>query len=193
MVNGGFNGNPLRNEVEPAARKILWTDQPTILAQVGHVQQAAVCQSFPVAPFRWENRLAFRGRGHRCFLCCKDLLPKKCDLSRVLPDFGGMILCNPLRKTVVIFCQALPLTMKNESQNTASGGRAAKGNFRQHEIRGQRCQRGRFSSNHFSGVRIYYLKNANYRGFCPNLPVKYCSIFAISRRNVLPNLLIDDE
>ena len=23
MVNGGFNGNPLRNEVEPAARKIL--------------------------------------------------------------------------------------------------------------------------------------------------------------------------
>jgi hypothetical protein len=67
MVNGGFNGNPLRNKIEPAARKILRTDQSTILAQAGHGQQAAVFQSFPVAPFRWANRLAFRGRGHRCF------------------------------------------------------------------------------------------------------------------------------
>ena len=94
---------------------------------------------------------------------------------------------------VGIFCQTLPLTMKNISQNTASGGRAAKGNFRQHEIRGQRCQRGRFSSNHFSVVRIYYLKNANYQGFCPDLPVKFCSILATSRRKFLPNLSIDDE
>ena len=76
--------------------------------------------------------------------------------------------------------------MKNKSQNTASGGRAAQGNFRQHEIRGRRRQHGRFSSNHFSLVRIYYRKNANYQGFRPDLPVKLCSIFATSRRNFLP-------
>ena len=187
MVNGGFNGNPLRNEVEPAARKTLRTDQPTILAQAGHVPQAAAFQSFPVAPFRWENHLAFRGRGHRWFLRCKDLLPKNCDLSRFLPDCGSKILCNPLHNVVGIFCQTLPLTMKNKSQNAASGGRAAKGNFRQHEIRGPRCRRGRFFSNQFSIVRIYYLKNANYQGFCPDLPVKFCSILAISRRKFLPS------
>jgi hypothetical protein len=185
-VNGGFNGNPLRNEVEPSARKILRTDQPIILAGVGHVQQAAVFQSFPVAPFRWENRLAFRGRGHRCFLHCKDLLPKKCDLSRDLPDFGGKILCNPLRKAVGIFCQTLPLTMKNKNQNTVSGGRAAEGNFRQYEIRGQRCQRGWFSSNHFPVVIIYYRKNADFRGLCADLLVKHCSIFEPGGRNFPP-------
>jgi hypothetical protein len=148
-VIGGCNGNPLRNGVEPAARKILRTNQPTILARAGHVQQAAVCQSSPVAPFRWGNRLAFRGRGQCCFLRCKDLLPDKYDLSRVFCDFGGKMLCNHLRKAVVIFCQALPLTMKNMGQNMAGGGRAAKENSRQYEIRGQRRQRGRFSSNHF--------------------------------------------
>jgi len=98
-----------------------------------------------------------------------------------------MILCNSLRNVVAIFCQTLPLTMKNKSQNTAGGGRAAKGNFRQHEIRGQRCRRGRFSSNHFFLVRIYYLKNANYQGFRPDWPVKLCSFFELSRRNFLPS------
>ncbi len=186
MVNGGYNGNSLRNEIEPAARKILRTDQPTILAQAGHVQQAAVCQSSPVAPFRWENRMAFRGRGHGCFLRGKDLLPNKCDLSRVSQDFGGKILCNPLHNGVAIFCQTLQLTMKNMNPNTASDGWAAEGNFRQYEIRGRRGQRGQFSSNHFSLVRLYYLKNANYQVFCPDLPVKLCSFFELSRQNFPP-------
>ena len=164
MVNGGCNGNPLRNEVELAARKILRTDQPTILAQVGYVQQAAVFQSFPVAPFRWGNRLAFRGRGHCCFLRSKDLLPDKFDLSRVFQDFGGKILCNHLRKAAGIFCQALPLTMKNMRQNMAGGGRAAKENSRQYEIRGRGVSADGFPQIIFVLVRIYYLKTRFIKG-----------------------------
>jgi len=76
--------------------------------------------------------------------------------------------------------------MKNNSQNMVNSGRAAKGNSRQHEIRGQRCQRGRFSTNHFFNVRLYYRKNANYQGFCPDWAVKFCSILATSRRKFLP-------
>jgi hypothetical protein len=49
MVNGGCNGNPLRNEVEPAARKILRTDQPTILARTGHVNRPPFA-----SPLRWH-------------------------------------------------------------------------------------------------------------------------------------------
>lgn len=184
---------PLRNEVEPAARKILRTNQPTILARAGHVQQAAVCQASALAPFRWGNRLAFRDRGHCCFLRCKDLLPDKCDLSRVFRDFGGKMLCNHLRKTVVIFCHALPLTMKNMRQNMAGGGLLAKGNSRQHEIRGQRRQPGRFLSNHFFLVRIYYRQNVIYQGFCQNWPVEFCANLAPIRRKFLADLSIDDE
>jgi len=104
-VNGGCKGNPLQNGVGRAAQKTLRTDQPTILARAGHVQRAAVCQSFRVAPFRWGNRMALRG--HHWFLRSEDLLPDKYDLSRVFRDFGGKMLCNHLRKAVVIFCQAL--------------------------------------------------------------------------------------
>jgi hypothetical protein len=39
--------------------------------------------------------------------------------------------------------------MKNMNQDMACGGWAADGNFRQREIRGQGCQRGRFSTNCF--------------------------------------------
>jgi hypothetical protein len=59
------------------------------------------------------------------------------------------MLCNPLRKMVEIFCQALQLTMKDMNQNMTSGGRVAQGNFPQLEIRGRGCQRGRFHSNCF--------------------------------------------
>jgi hypothetical protein len=68
--------------------------------------------------------------------------------------------------------------MKDMNQNMASGGGAAEGNFRQLEIRGQGRQHGRFSSNHFFVVRIYYLKNAIYQGFRQNWPVKYCASLA---------------
>ena len=56
-----------------------------------------------------------RGRGViegffiKPFPSCKDLLPEKRALSRVLPDFRRLMLCSPLRKTVELFCQALPL------------------------------------------------------------------------------------
>jgi hypothetical protein len=83
--------------------------------------------------------------------------------------------------------------MKNTRQNMAGGGRAAKGNSRQYEIRGQRRQRGRFSSNHFFIVRIYYRKNAIYQWFRRNRPVEFCANLAPSHRNFLPNLSIDDE
>jgi len=39
--------------------------------------------------------------------------------------------------------------MKDMNQNMTSGGRVTQGNFRQLEIRGQECQRGRFPSNCF--------------------------------------------
>jgi hypothetical protein len=87
-------------------------------------------------PFRWHHSVGqtvwrFEVEGIVVFFRGKDLLPNKCDLSRVLQDFGGMILRNPLHKAVGFFCQTLPLTMKNKSQNMASGGLAAKVNSRQ--------------------------------------------------------------
>jgi hypothetical protein len=82
--------------------------------------------------------------------------------------------------------------MKNKSQHDQRRSRK-KGNFRQYEIRGQRCQRGHFSKNHFLQVRIYYRKNALYQGFRPDLPMKLCSMIEQGRRSFLPNLSIDDE
>jgi len=52
---------------------------------------------------------------------------------------------------------------------------------------------GDFSQIVSSAVRIYYLKNAIYQGFCQNWPVKYCAMYETSRRKFLPNLSIDDE
>ena len=47
-VNGGCNGNPLRNEVEPDARKILRTDQPFL-------PRPATFNGPPFAnPFEWH-------------------------------------------------------------------------------------------------------------------------------------------
>jgi hypothetical protein len=43
--------------------------------------------------------------------------------------------------------------MKSMNQNMAGGGRVAKGNFRQHETRGQRRQRGRFFLKSFSSCK----------------------------------------
>jgi hypothetical protein len=73
-------------------------------------------------------------------------------------------------------------------QNMAGGGRAAKGNSRQYEIRGQRRQRGRFLSNHFFIVRMYYRKNAIYQGFRRNWLVEFCANLAPSRRKFLADL-----
>jgi hypothetical protein len=75
-----------------------------------------------------------------------------------------------------------------------SGGRAAKrGIPASVKFMGKGVIEGFFSSNHFPHVRIYYLKNANYQGFCPNLTIKCCAMIAQGRRKFLPNLSIDDE
>ena len=76
------------------------TDQQAILAHVEHVQRAAVFQSFPAAPPQRENRLAFRGQGHRHghYLHCNDLLPENAICQGFRPDFAGAILRVVLRK-----------------------------------------------------------------------------------------------
>ena len=129
----------------------------------------------------------------KSFPSCKDLLPKKRDFSMVLPDFRYLILCNPLRKTIGIFGQALPIEMKNKSKHEQRRADGKKGNFRQRESYGQKGRRRFCPSNHFPQVRIYYRKNALYQGFRPDLPVKLCSMIEQGRRNFLPNLSIDDE
>jgi len=39
-------------------------DQQAVFAQVKYIQGAAARQSFPLAPFQREHRLAFAGQGH---------------------------------------------------------------------------------------------------------------------------------
>ena len=70
------------------------TNQQAISAQVEYVHRAALFQSFPAAPLQRENRLAFRGQGHRHGhnLHCKDLLPENAICQGFRPDFAGVIL-----------------------------------------------------------------------------------------------------
>jgi hypothetical protein len=69
-------------------------DQQTIFAQVEHVQRAAIFQSFTSAPPQREDRLAFRGQGHRYGhnLHCKDLLPENAICQGFRLNFTGAIL-----------------------------------------------------------------------------------------------------
>ena len=141
----------------------------------------------------------FAGRGStkifsiKSFSSCKDLLPEKRDLSNFLPDFHRIMLCNPLRKIVVIFRQVLPIEMKNKSKHDQRRAGGKKGSSRQSEIYGQSGRRRFFPSNHFPHVRIYYQRNAIYQGFRRDWPVEFCANLAPSRRKFLPNLSIDDE
>jgi len=170
------------------------TNQQAVLAQVKHVQGTAALQPFPFTPLQRKHRLAFAGQGHRHrFYHGKDLLPEKPHLSRVWPGFHLYNIVPLIYQTGKISCQTLQMTMKNMNRNMVGGGWTVKAKFRQCEIRGQRRQRGRFPSNHFFAVRIYYHKNAIYQGFRRNWPVEICANLAPSRRKFLPNLSIDDE
>jgi hypothetical protein len=75
--------------------------------------------------------------------------PKNAICKGFCHDFGSIMLCSPLHDAGRTFCQALPLTMQNMNQKTASGERAETGNFRHHDIHGPRRQYGPVASNHF--------------------------------------------
>jgi hypothetical protein len=62
--------------------------------------------------------------------------------------------------------------MKDMNQNMTSGGRAAQGNFRQLEIRGQGCQRGQFPSNCFFRRKDLLLEKRNLSRVPPKLAGK---------------------
>jgi len=110
-ANSGRNANPLGDAVDPPAGKLFRTDQPIHPAQAESVEWAS-------------------GR-------VRIYYPKNGIYQGISPNRGGKILCSPLHKADGIFCQTLPLTMNNTSQD------AAETNSRHREIRGQKlCRRG---------------------------------------------------
>jgi len=98
--------------------------------------------------------------------------PKNALCKVFCPDFGGIILCSCLRKAVGIFCQALPLTVKNMKQKAASGVGRKKGNFRHHEIRGPRRQCGQVALNHFYRCKDLLPAKLELSGVLPELAGK---------------------
>jgi hypothetical protein len=110
-ANSGRNANPLGSAVDPPAGKLFRVDQPIHPVPVKSVERAV-----GVVRIYYPKNAMFQG----------------VSLNR-----GGKMLRSPLHKAAGFFCQTLPLTMKNTSQD------AAETNSRHREIHGQKlCRRG---------------------------------------------------